>query len=404
MNHYPYPSPHSHTSRPDGGIGRRAGLKNQWEFSLAGSIPAPGTILKLFGIYLMKRIVFYLLFLALPAFTPGCKPQPEKETKQNIILDVDTSVDDLLSILYFLSCPDINIKAITIENGVSCIDSGAEIVLRLLSITGHPEIPVAKGTGQPLEGNNAFPKQWQPPVDKPFGLELPAHKLKVSETEATELITHLVSTYKNDITILAFGPMTNIARVFINKPKLAKNINQIYVSDGAVSVEGGIYLECPEINNRVSGWNLWVDARAASIVFSSGSPVVLVPLDLTSLHGRDPLLLKADFYTVYKQQARGMIGDCMTTLMWNWLDSYQYDAQEGSIIKMVPIWDVVASMIYHHPEIGTVWQSSHVQIKEGGPEIAGQIVTLDTGSPNVKICLKGNQVLLDSLLLQTATR
>ena len=40
---HPHPHPHSHPKCPDGGIGRRAGLKNQWDFSLAGSIPAPGT-------------------------------------------------------------------------------------------------------------------------------------------------------------------------------------------------------------------------------------------------------------------------------------------------------------------------------------------------------------------------
>jgi len=55
-------------------------------------------------------------------------------------------VDDMMSILYFLSCPDIDIKAITIENGISSVDSGAEMALRLLNLTGHPEIPVAKGT------------------------------------------------------------------------------------------------------------------------------------------------------------------------------------------------------------------------------------------------------------------
>jgi len=196
--------------------------------------------------------------------------------------------------------------------------------------------------------------------------------------------------------------MTNIASVFVSKPGLAENIDQIYVSDGAVNVEGGIYIEYPEINNHVSGWNLWVDARAAGIVFKSGVPVVLIPLDLTSLHGKYPILLKADFVDLYKKQATSLTGKCMSSLMDSWINSYTYDQQEDHTVKMVPIWDLVASIIFHHPETGKVWQESHLLIKEGGPEIAGQIVTFDTKTPNVRICLQGNQKLLDSLLLQTA--
>jgi inosine-uridine nucleoside N-ribohydrolase len=92
----------------------------------------------------------------------------------------------------------------------------------------------------------------------------------------------------------------------------------------------------------------------------------------------------------------------MAVLMENWLNSYVHDQQEGNTVKMAPIWDVVAGMIYHHPEIGTVWQDSHVKIMADGPESAGQIVVTGSENPNVKICLKGNQVLLDSLLLKTA--
>jgi inosine-uridine nucleoside N-ribohydrolase len=352
----------------------------------------------------MNRFVLYLLALVLLSSVSGCQPQPEKTSKKNIILDVDTSVDDILSILYFLSCPDINILAITVEKGVSSVDSGAEIVMRLLNLTGHPEIPVAKGTGIPLEGNNSFPEQWQPAVDSPFGLNLPGHKLKPSGTEASDLIAELVTTYKNDVSILAFGPMTNIARVFDEKPDLAGNIDHIYVSDGAVNVAGGIFMEYPEIRNRVSGWNLWVDARAAAIVFQSGAPVILVPLDLTALHGNNPLVLTADFAEKYLKVATGITGKSMSTLMENWLASYVIDQPSGQAVRQVPVWDVVAGMIFHHPEIGTEWQDASVKIIEGNPEIAGQIVLMENGLPNVRICTGGSQALLDSLLLQTATR
>jgi inosine-uridine nucleoside N-ribohydrolase len=352
----------------------------------------------------MGKFYRFTILVFLTVSLASCQEQPEKISKRNIILDVDMSVDDMMSMLYFLSCPDIDIKAITIESGVSTVDSGAEIVLRLLQLTGHPEIPVAKGSGIPLEGNLAFPEEWRPPVNKPFGLELPAHHLKFSDIDAVTLITNLAGQYKNNIAFMALGPMTNLARALQRDPNLAANITQVYVSDGAVEVEGGIYQEWPQVNNHVSGWNLWVDAQAANLVFSSGLPIILVPLDLTALHGRDPLVLTPDFAARYHQVARDTLGRCMSVLMENWLASYVYNPQGGPVAKGVPIWDLVACMIFHHPEIGTAWQERQVRIKEGKPETAGQIITVEDGVPNVKICFKGNQALLDSLLLVSAGR
>lgn len=350
----------------------------------------------------MKRILLITFLLPVFLFFNSCKTLPKEESRRNVILDVDVSVDDIMTILYFLGCPDINIRAITIANGVSGVDSGTEIVLRLLSLTGHSEIPVAKGLSQPLEGDNVFPREWQPPVEKPFGLVLPQGSLKPAGMPATEMIAQLIDAYKNDITILALGPMTNIAQVIISRPELVQNISQIYVSDGAVNIKGGIAVEWPGINNQVSGWNFWADARAAAIVFSSGAPVRLVPLDVTALHGIDPLVLTAGLYENYKHQSRGIIGNSMTSLMGSWLDSYVTNEKTDTLTKTVPIWDVVAGLVFHHPEIGTEWKDCRVKILEGSDEIAGQIVTLDSGAPNVRICLKGNQVLLDSLLLLTA--
>jgi pyrimidine-specific ribonucleoside hydrolase len=353
----------------------------------------------------MKRILVVFSFaLVITVSLLSCTRNLGKETKRNIILDVDMSVDDMMAILYFLSCSDVDIKAITIENGVSTVDSGAEIVLRMLHLTGHPEIPVAKGNRIPLEGDNTFPEQWRPAIDRPFGLELPPHNLMVTKTGAADLIAQLAEKYKDNLTILAMGPLTNIAQVFLNDPGLVKNISQVYVSDGAVNVEGGIYKEWPEINNHVSGWNLWLDARAAGTVFNSGVPVVLVPLDLTALHGRDPLVLTSGFIKRYRMQATGTTGKAMATLMNKWLVSYVYDEQSERTSKAVPIWDLVAALIFHHPEIGTVWKERRVDIQEGTDEVAGQIITLNYGTPNVRICFKGNQTLLDSLLLRTARK
>ena len=342
------------------------------------------------------------IFLAMLILLSGSCNQPTVREVRNVILDVDTSVDDIMSVLYLLQDSGITIRAITISNGVAPADSGLEIVLRLLDLTGHTDIPVALGALHPLKGNNAFPLQWQPSVSKPFGLNLPPHTLKASNDSAGSIIIKMLEKYKGNIDILALGPMTNVAAVFQTNPSLTRNINLILVSDGAVYVEGGIYTEYPAVNNRVSGWNLWVDPLAAGVIFRSGADVILVPLDITAMHGRDPLLLTHSLAEKYKARAAGIIGKSMADLMNNWVRSYHYMGLPGDSLKGVPIWDLVACMVYRHPEIALEWQERNIRIREGDVEVAGQIVVNSSDKPVTRIVMKGNQALLDSLLLETA--
>jgi inosine-uridine nucleoside N-ribohydrolase len=345
--------------------------------------------------YLILILTWFFLIIV-----SGCDQKSEKEEIKNVILDVDTSVDDLMAILYLLTCPDIHIKAITITNGVSNVDAGTEIVLRLLDLTDHGDIPVAKGASDPIEGNNSFPKEWQPDIDQPFGLQLPAHSLKPVNIPADSLIVLLLNEYPKNISILALGPLTNIALSFIKHPELFTQFTRIYNTDGAVYVKGAINLEYPEINNTVSGWNQWVDPEAADIVFNSGSPVKLVPLDITAPHSKDAILLNKDVVIKFNNNVCSTEGKALQTLMNNWIESYHTGIQPDDTLNMVPVWDVVTALIFHHPEIAIEWKDCNVNIAQGTPETDGQILVKESENPLVRIYLKGSQTKFDSLLLK----
>jgi purine nucleosidase len=324
------------------------------------------------------------------------------KSKRNVILDVDTSGDDLMAVLYFLGQTEIDVKAITIVHGVSNVDEGAEIVLRLLTLTGHTNIPVAKGAKVPLEGKNAFPVKWQPEVDRPFGLELPAHSQPVSSLTAAEMITDLIKTYRGNISIMALGPLTNIAEAFNKDPSLVEDVTCIFVSDGAVYVKGSISPEYPAINNSVSGWNLWVDARAANIVFGSGAKITLVPLDLTAMNSPNPILIRSGVVNKYKARIKGTLDSSLASLMSDWITYYHSDTNISNTEEQAPVWDLVAAEIFTNPDICTGWQHHFIQIKAGDPETAGQIIISTEKKPNVSICLTGSQALFDSAFLETA--
>lgn len=350
----------------------------------------------------MRAIVIILLFIIFPSIFHCCNsPQPEQDTR-NIILDVDVSVDDMMTILYFLTCSDINIKAITIAEGVSDVETGTEIVLRLLNLTGHEDIPVAKGVRKPLEGKNAFPLEWKPSVDQPFGLQLPPQNLKPYELPADSLIARLISEHRNNISVFALGPMTNVATCFLKNPELAGEVSNVVVSDGAINITGAIYLEYPEISNTVSGWNQWVDPKAADIVFNCGAPISLIPLDITALHSEDAIVLSEYLIEKFNKIACNPEGKALKTLMNQWIGWYHSGIETEGKDRAVPIWDVVAALIYHHPEIATEWMDCKVQVERGNPEIDGQIVVTEDKNSPVRIYLKGKQALFDSLFLESA--
>jgi purine nucleosidase len=350
----------------------------------------------------MKKVALLLLAFFLTGNLPVGSQVHQKQAKRNIILDVDTSGDDLMALLYLLAQPDVNILAITIVHGVSDVDKGTEIVLRTLALTGHTDIPVFKGADVPMEGDNAFPAKWQPPVDHPFGLELPPHSLAPSPGKADEVIASLVKKFKGDISVLALGPLTNLAEAFARDPELANYVSDIYISDGAVYVKGAINMEYPAIQNTVAGWNLWVDAKAASIVFGSGARITLVPLDLTAVHGPHPLLLKSGTVQQFNSQASGPVGRSLASIFNNWIAYYHTDTKISDTEEQAPVWDLVAAEIYCDNDICTEWQQQSIGIKTGNPDTDGQIVLPRDKTPNVRICLGGNPDLFSKDLIRSA--
>ncbi len=350
----------------------------------------------------MNKVVLLILSFVLMGNVPVNDPTHQKQARRNVILDVDTSGDDLMAILYLLAQPEVDIKAITIVHGVSDVETGTEIVLRLLALTGRTDIPVVKGADIPMEGKNAFPEKWQPSVDRPFGLVLPPHTLKPSAQKVDEVISNLLKKYKGDISILALGPLTNIAEAFVKEPALAGYVNGIYVSDGAVYVKGAINLEYPAIKNTVAGWNLWVDAKAARVVFGSAAQITLIPLDLTALHGPHPVLLKSGVVSQYNNRESGVVGKSLSSLFNNWITYYHADTKISDTEDQAPVWDLVAAEIYCDNDVCTEWQQQNIEIKTGDPDTDGQIVIVKDKKPNVRICLRGNQELFEERLLKTA--
>jgi inosine-uridine nucleoside N-ribohydrolase len=196
-----------------------------------------------------------------------------------VIIDTDLGFDDINAILYLLNHPDISIKAISVSCGLTEVEIGTRNLLRLLDHLGRRDIPVITGAKTPLSTNHTFPREWRERSNKFYNLNLPETDLKPAESE---ILVKEIKAETENITIIALGPLTNIAKLFQEEPSIKEKIAIIYIMGGAVNIPGNVGNEYPEIPNYKAEWNIYIDPHAADIILTSGILITLIPLNATN--------------------------------------------------------------------------------------------------------------------------
>ena len=201
--------------------------------------------------------------------------------KKPIILDTDMGIDSVLGMLYLLKSPEIDMQAITVVNGIAEISAGATNARKICALTGNQDIPIGVGPPKPLQGDRAFPDFWREQANTLGDAKLPDIEAPASELEAADLILQSLKESKEPITIVAMGPLTNVALALQKEPSAAEKIEQIIVMGGAIERPGNVDKPFVGIRNSVAEWNFYLDPHAADIVLNSGAKIMLVPLDAT---------------------------------------------------------------------------------------------------------------------------
>jgi len=191
---------------------------------------------------------------------------------KKIILDTDigTDVDDALALaLAIKSREDIDLLAVTTVHGD--VNIRAKIALKMLKIAGMENIPVAAGISHPLIRDKPI-LGWA--GHEGSFLTSEGEVLKPCETHAVDLIISKIMSMKKEITLVAIGPLTNLAAAIIREPRIIENVREVIIMGGVTRLFNGLNLPYRE-------HNIMCDPEAARIVFSSGMPIVMVPLDVT---------------------------------------------------------------------------------------------------------------------------
>lgn len=195
----------------------------------------------------------------------------------HVIIDTDPGVDDALALILALSSPEIKVEAVTTVVGNVSQHKAHLNALKILDFMDADGIPVARGAGRPLlrEASHAEDVHGESGLGEAL---LPEPRIKSHEASAVKLILDKAYELGKELTLIALGPLTNIASAILADPKIVNMIAGLVFMGGAYSLtpygHGNI--------TPVAEFNIWHDPEAAKIVFESGIPLKAVGLDITA--------------------------------------------------------------------------------------------------------------------------
>jgi len=206
----------------------------------------------------------------------------------HLLIDTDPGIDDALAILLALASPEVRIETVTVVAGNVPVDLAAANARRILAVAAPtPMPPVIRGAEAPLKrslvtaghvhgqdglgnldrfvdpgGRLRYP---EPPPPKPPSM--------IEARSAAEAILETVDRWGPELTVVALGPLTNVAAAAALDVRRLARAGRVVVMGGAVTVPGNV--------TPAAEFNFFVDPEAAAQVLEAGLAVELIPLDVT---------------------------------------------------------------------------------------------------------------------------
>ncbi|MCX8193609.1 MAG: nucleoside hydrolase [Nitrososphaeria archaeon] len=214
--------------------------------------------------------------------------------RRKVILDMDPGIDDALAILLACNSPELEVLGISIVSGNVHAEKGAVNALRTLEFLDRVDIPVYIGQKKPLLREHVSAEEIHG-ADGLGDAGIPMPHREPEKKKGVEFIIDTIMSYSpREITLIATGPLTNIALALLLEPEVTTRIRDLIIMGGAYNVtQFGFGNATP-----VSEFNIYCDPEAARIVFQSGANITAVGLDVTT----DPrAVMRRDLYDGIKK-------------------------------------------------------------------------------------------------------
>jgi inosine-uridine nucleoside N-ribohydrolase len=299
------------------------------------------------------------------AAVPTAAPVASPVGPEAVVVDTDLSFDDILALAYLLRQPEVDVKAVTVTGTglVHCL-SGLQVMARLLATMARPEVPVSCGRDEPVAGGHALPASWREVADDAYGLALEPASVSNPAMTAPALLASVAAEAPAPITVVALGPLTNLADALEADPGLASKIARIVEMGGAVDVTGNVATDPDGIGNPgPAEWNVYADPVAADAVFRSGIPITLVPLDATQAVPVDQAFVDA----LGSDHAAAGADVAYELLARRGVNGFDY------------LWDALAAVVAVDESVATI-EPMKLKVVTGSEADSGRTVRADDGS------------------------
>lgn len=307
------------------------------------------------------------------------------ESPRRVIIDTDPGIDDAMAILLALNSPELKVEALTVVPGNVEAWQGLENALKLVSLAGRCDVPVARGAQHPLNQKLITAQFWHG-KNGLAGVELPPSKCKADARFGPDLITEMVHKYPHEITLIPVGPLTNIALAVSKDPSIVPLVKDVVIMGG--SIAGG------NVNGAAEA-NIYGDPEAASIVFDAGWTVTMIGSDV----GERTLMTRKHLSQL--QASHGPESDFIYRLA-----DFYVTRSEKSGYSGAAMYDPLAVAAVVDPTLVTL-KEMHVDVETKGEFTRGETVANRMGSnennvlhgdhyeiegvvdlkPNAKVCL-----------------
>lgn len=189
---------------------------------------------------------------------------------RKVIIDCDPGIDDSLALMLALTSPEIEVIGITIVCGNAPVDMGFENTKKILKFMNRLDIPIYKGASKPLKKPyvNALDTHGADGLGESFLDPVPGHE---QERSAIEFLSKTLK--QEPCTVIAIGPMTNLAHLIAKDPQAFAAINTLVSMGGTYKAHGNC--------SPVAEYNYWEDPEAAKIVYAHAKMLHMIGLDVT---------------------------------------------------------------------------------------------------------------------------
>lgn len=313
-----------------------------------------------------------------PASTPAA-PRP-------VVIDTDPGIDDALAIMLALASPELDVRAVTTVGGNTGLANTTENALRLLHLLGRDDVPVGAGADTPLVRRDSRPDESTHGADGFGGVHLPAAPRTADERGAVQLLVDVVEASAEPVTLIALGPLTNVAALIAARPDVAARLERIVLMGGGARVLGNM--------TPAAEFNIWFDPEAAARVFAAGVPITMVGLDVT----HQALTAPGDWDPL-RTPDRGPVAEAVLGMV----DFYTRYYLDTVGTESTAQHDSLAVAVAFRPDLVTT-RPAHVDVEYTGTLTRGMtVVDLDDVAklpPTADVALEVDAAAFNTLLVQ----